>query len=85
VEQLQTCEALVVLSGKPEEGARELGFMVGFALACGLRVIWLGPPIPMLSAFRAVELFETAEDFRKHLLHRQHSPALALTDEPLAA
>jgi hypothetical protein len=85
VEQLQACEALVVLSGKAEDAARELGLMAGIALARGLRVIWLGPPVPMLSAFRAVELFQTAEDFRKHLVHQQYSPALSLTDESLAA
>jgi hypothetical protein len=83
-EQLQVCDALVVLNGKGEETARELAIMTGFALARGLRVIWLGSPIQILSTFRAVEQFPTAEDFRKHLLRQMDTLAKSVPDERLA-
>lgn len=68
--QLQVCDSLVVICGKQEEATRELALMAGFALARGLRVIWLGSPVPILHGFWAVEQFSTAENFRRHILHQ---------------
>jgi hypothetical protein len=83
--QLQVCDALLVLSGKSEEAARELALMAGFALARGLPVIWLGSPLPILSTFRGVQLFPTAEHFRQHILHQRDLPARSFPDERRAA
>jgi hypothetical protein len=44
VEQMQSCDSLVVICGQDDTAALELGMMAGFALARGLRVIWIGPP-----------------------------------------
>ena len=84
LERLQTCDSLVVICGTIDRAAPELALMAGFALACGLRVIWIGSPIRGLSDFRAVQQFDTAEDFRKQILQQMYSRSI-LNDERLAA
>jgi len=84
VEQLQVCDSLVVVSGERDRVVPEVSMMAGFALARGLRVIWIGTPVHGLSDFRAVQQFDTAEDFRwQVLLHANSLPIL--TDKRLAA
>ncbi len=85
IEQLQACDVLVVIFGKGDKSAVELAMMAGFALARGLRVIWTGPPVRGLIDFRAVQLFDTAEDFRKHVLKRMYTHATSVSSEPVAA
>ena len=84
VEQLQVCDSLVVVNGGKDTAVPEVSMMAGFALARGLRVIWIGTPVHGLSDFRAVQQFDTAEDFRwQVLLHANSLPIL--TDKRLAA
>jgi hypothetical protein len=83
--QLQVCDSLVVICGKKEEAARELAMMAGFALAYGLRLIWVGSPVQILSEFQAVEQFPAAEDFRQHILKQMYSPFAHVTPERVAA
>ena len=84
VEQLQLCDSLVVVSGEKDRAVPEVSMMAGFALARGLRVIWIGTPLRGLSDFRAVQQFDTAEDFRKQILLQTDARPI-LTDKRLAA
>ena len=84
IEQLHTCDSLIVICGKDDRAKPELAMMAGVALARGLQVIWIGPPVAGLSAFRAVCQFNTAEDYRKQILQQMYSQS-ALTTERLAA
>ena len=85
VEQLRVCDCVVVICRKNDRAALELGMMAGFALASGLRVIWIGPPIQLLNDFRAFQQFTTPEDFRKQIPNQMHSRSMSLTDGRLAA
>ncbi|MGA7409660.1 MAG: hypothetical protein WBW33_04185 [Bryobacteraceae bacterium] len=83
LEQLQTCDSLVVICGKTDGVALEVSMMAGFALARGLRVIWIGDAVRGLSDFRSVQRFDTADDFLKQILLMHPQPTLEA--EPLAA
>jgi hypothetical protein len=69
LEKLQVCDSLVVVSGN-REATPELAMMAGFALARGIAVYWIGPRVAGLCDFGAVQQFDTAEEFRKHVLSR---------------
>jgi hypothetical protein len=84
VEQLQACDWLVVVSGKSDNVVPEVSMMAGFALARGLEVVWIGPPVGGLTDFRAVRQYDSAEDFRRQLL-LQMSERPVLTDDRLVA
>jgi len=71
VEELQACDLLVVVCGKSERITLELPMMAGFALARGLRVIWIGPPVRGLTDFPVVRQYPTAEDFRRQILRNR--------------
>jgi len=79
VEQLQVCDSLVVICGKDDRSTSELAMMAGFALARGLKVIWIGRTVKYLKAFRAVCQFDTAEDYRKHILQQMYSRSVSTT------
>ena len=82
--ELQACDSLVVVCGKSNEVPLELSMMAGFALACSIRVIWIGPPVRGLCDFRAVQQFNTAEDFQKHILRQMYAQP-TFTQERAAA
>jgi hypothetical protein len=84
VEQLKTCESLVVICGKGEGPTPELAMIAGFALARGLGVIWVGPQVRSLTAFRAVQEFDTSDAFLKQILEQMYSQS-TLADGRLAA
>jgi hypothetical protein len=63
----------------------ELATMVGFALARGLRVIWIGPVVRALVCFRAVQQFDSAEEFHTEILRQVYSPSLDSVSERMAA
>jgi hypothetical protein len=84
VEQLQDCDSLVVICGKNDRATPELAMMAGLALARGLQVIWIGPPVGGLSAFRAVWQFNTAEDYRKQILQQMYSQSASIAERLVA-
>jgi hypothetical protein len=84
VEKLQLCDSLVVICGKDDRAITELAMMAGLALARGLQVIWIGPPLGALSVFREVWQFNTAEDYRKQILQQMYSHPASMP-ERLAA
>jgi hypothetical protein len=73
LEQLQMCDSLVVCAER-ESSVLEVAMMAGFALARGLRVIWIGRPVCGLSDFSSVRQFDTTEDFLNQILLDMHSP-----------
>jgi len=85
LEQLETCDSLVVVCGRGEDAAIELTAAAAFAVARGLRVIWIGSPLRIISAFRVVEQFRTAEDFRKYILEGMHLRRTCARAQLLAA
>lgn len=85
VEQLQACDSLVVICEKNNDAGMELATMAGFALSRGLRVIWIGPVVRALAGFRAVQQFDSAEEFRTEILRQVYSPSLDSVSERLAA
>jgi hypothetical protein len=85
VEQLLTCDSLVVICGNCDPATLELAMMAGIALARGLEVIWIGPVVRGLSEFRAVQQFHTAEDFRRQILKHRHARSMSPTEDRLAA
>ncbi len=85
MEQLRACDSLVILFGRGTQPSLELGVMLGYAVANGLRVIWIGPGSDMLGTFRAVERFETIEDLRKEILQQTGSRYEHAGDQRLAA
>jgi hypothetical protein len=75
---------LVVICGKDDKAAPEMAMMAGLALARGLQVVWIGPSVAGLNTFKAVWQFNTAEDYRKQVLHQMYSQS-ASSAERLAA
>jgi hypothetical protein len=73
VEQLQGCGSLIVMPGNNAGSAFESAMMAGFALARGLQIVWIGPPLRGMRDFQEVQQFNTAEDFRKQLLQQTPS------------
>lgn len=84
IEQLQSSDSLVVICENNGRATPELAMMAGIALARGLEVIWIGAPVGALSAFKAVLQFNTAEDYRTHILQQMYSRPVS-TAERLAA
>ena len=84
IEQLQACDLLVVICGTDAKAAPEMAMMAGLALALGLQIVWIGPPVGALTGFRAVWQFNTAEDYRKQILQQMYSQSVS-TGERLAA
>jgi hypothetical protein len=83
VEQLQICDSLVVVCNS-DKAIPELAMMAAFALARGLEVLWIGSLVRGLTNFRAVQQFNTAEDFRKQILQQKYSQS-TLAHERVAA
>jgi hypothetical protein len=85
VEQLQACDSLVVICEKSNDAGMELAIMAGFARSRGLRVIWIGPVVRALAGFRAVQRFDSAQEFRAEILRQVYSPLLDSVSERPAA
>jgi hypothetical protein len=77
IEQLQSSDSLVVICENNGRATPELAMMAGIALARGLEVIWIGAPVSALSAFKAVQQFNTVEDYRTHILQQMYSRPVA--------
>jgi hypothetical protein len=84
LELLQFCDSLIVVTGKTGCTTPELAIMAGFALARGIRVIWIGEAVDILRDFpAAVQNFEDAEEFRRALVEQMYVQSKVL--ERLAA
>jgi hypothetical protein len=65
--ELQACDCLVVVSDENDKAALEVPLMVGFALAWGLEVVWIGSSLQGVDDLGGVTQFEKVEDFRSQL------------------
>jgi hypothetical protein len=72
VERLRACNLLVIY-GNDDRGIPEMAMMAGLAIAHGLDVVWIGPPLGGLNAFRTVRQFNTVEHYERTLLQRMYS------------
>jgi hypothetical protein len=72
LELLQFCDSLIVVAGKSGPAMPELAMMAGFALARGLRVIWVGNAVDLLSDFAAVQHFNDADEFRGAIVDQMY-------------
>jgi hypothetical protein len=84
IQRLQRCGLLVVVSERANAPRPELAMMAGFALARGIKVCWIGLPVQGLSEFRAVQQYNTAEEFRRAIVSPSSSACIAV-NERLAA
>jgi hypothetical protein len=84
MERLQACDSLVVVCEASSSFTPELAIMVGFAIARGIPVFWIGSPMKSLEDFSASIQFDTAENFQKRVLSLTHS-RLAWENERVAA
>jgi len=71
--QLQICDSLVVMGESGDKSMPELAIMAGFALARGMTVFWVGRPVKGLCDFLALQQFNTAEDFEKHIVQQAYA------------
>jgi hypothetical protein len=70
---LQSCDSLIVVSGKAGQAMPELAMMAGFALARGLPVTWIGDAVDILGNFPAVRHFKDAEEFRRAIADQMYA------------
>jgi hypothetical protein len=84
VGQLQICDSIVVISGNGDTSMEEVALMAGFAIARGLKMFWVGSPIKGLRDFPAIQQFNTAAEFEKHLSRQPYSQPIG-TGARLAA
>ncbi len=70
--RMRDCDALVVVHAKAGEFGADLALQVGLALGWGLKVIWVGPQIPILEQFGTISRFDAVEDLRKALASPNH-------------
>jgi hypothetical protein len=67
LEELDACDALVVVHENEDPVSPELAFVVGFALARNLPVVWLGTPRNLPGVMRNVQFFATVDELWKQL------------------
>jgi len=59
LEELKKCDALIVLCGEKQKAP----LLAGYALARGMRVIWIGSSVQITCRDRNVSQFNTIEEF----------------------
>jgi hypothetical protein len=84
VEQLESCDWLVVICGKDDKAVPEMALMSGLALARGLQVVWIGTPVGGLNVFRAVWQFNSVEDYRKQILQQMYFQSTSIPERVAA-
>jgi hypothetical protein len=63
LEELKKCDALVVLCGERLKAPLQVPLLAGYALARGMRVIWIGSSVRIACRDRNVSQFDTIEEF----------------------
>jgi hypothetical protein len=71
LEELNRCDALIVLCGEKYRTPLQIPLLAGHALARGLQVIWIGSSVRVASDRRNVAQFETVEEFCDSLAVRR--------------
>jgi hypothetical protein len=71
-EELDRCDALIVLCGEKHKATLQVPLLVGYALARGLQVIWIGLSVRVASNHsNSVTQFGTVEEFCETLTLRR--------------
>jgi hypothetical protein len=70
---LHACDFLVVIAGENGRTRPELGIMAGFALARGLKAIWIGDAVEMIADLGAVQHFKDAEQFCSTIIDEMYA------------
>lgn len=68
MEEMRSCDALVVVCMQEKTLPLELAFTLGFAAAHNLRVIWLGSPRDLPGSSATIDFHATFDEFHKELL-----------------
>jgi hypothetical protein len=71
LEELNRCDALIVLCGEKYRTPLQIPLLAGYALTRGLQVIWIGSSVRVASDRRSVAQFETVEEFCDSLALRR--------------
>jgi len=62
LEELEKCDALIVLCGEKQKAPLQVPLLAGHALARGMRVIWIGSSVQITCRNRNVSHFNTIEE-----------------------
>lgn len=84
LEEMRSCDTLVVVGNGEQELAPQLAFAIGYAAARDLRIIFLGEPVDLPGCFTRVQFLATPEDLRRLLL-LENAHRLRRTSETLLA
>jgi hypothetical protein len=63
LEELNKCDALIVLCGGKHKTPLQVPLLAGYALARGLQIIWIGSSVRVASDHRNLVQFHTVEEF----------------------
>jgi hypothetical protein len=62
-QELDRCDALIILCGEKHKTTLQVPLLVGYALARGLQVVWIGSSVRIASNNINMTQFETVADF----------------------
>jgi hypothetical protein len=62
-QELDRCDALIILCGEKHKTTLQVPLLVGYALARGLQVVWIGSSVRFASNNINMTQFETVADF----------------------
>jgi hypothetical protein len=85
LEELKSCDTLVVVHSQEKQLPPELAFTVGFASARNLKVMWLGSPIELPGCFAKIHFLATPDELRKHLQGENDLRLARVSDDLMAA
>jgi hypothetical protein len=71
LEELNKCDALIVLCGGKYNTPLQVPLLAGYALARGLQVIWIGSSARIAGDHRNLVQFDTVEEFSDSLALRR--------------
>jgi hypothetical protein len=71
LQELNRCDALIVLCGAKYRTPLQIPLLAGHALARGLQVIWIGSSVRIAGKRRNMAQFETVEEFCDSLALRR--------------
>jgi hypothetical protein len=85
LEEMRSCDTLVVVRGQEKPLPLELAFTVGLAVARNLRVIWVGSPVDLPVSLRTIRFFATLDELRRELLTESDPRQTRSSNDLLAA
>jgi hypothetical protein len=68
LDALDGCDLLVVVCGRTADASAEMSLTAGFALGRRIQVCWIGGRVELLKNLTGVQVFDTVEQFYRHIL-----------------